>query len=342
MKKVLLMLILAATVTAGTQAQQLPRSTAAAENVSEDGIEAYKKAVVESGLQLHSFMIVRHGKVIAEQYYGDNVADKPHVMFSVSKTFTATAIGFAVQEKLLKLDDKVVTFFPDDLPAEVSSNLAALEIRHLLTMSVGQDIEPNVGAAGTKRWERVFLETPINHAPGTKFYYNSIATYMLSSILQKVTGKTVYDYLTPRLFKPLKIKDARWESNAQGVNYGGWGLFITTEDMAKMGQFILQQGKWNNKQLIAKEWIEDATSSHIQQPPQWTKPDTDLTQNDWAQGYCYQMWRCRFGAVRADGKDGQFIIIIPDKDAVVAITANIQNAQEEINQVWNNILPAMK
>ncbi|WP_199417030.1 serine hydrolase domain-containing protein [Chitinophaga silvatica] len=341
MKKVISMLMLAATVTAGAQAQQLLRSTPAAEKVSEDGIEAYKKAVEESGQQLHSFMIVRHGKVVAEQYYGDNAADKPHVMFSVSKTFTATAIGFAVQEKLLKLDDKVIKFFPDDLPAEVSPNLAALEIRHLLTMSVGQEVEPNVNAGGTQRWERVFLETPITHAPGTRFLYNSIASYMLSSIIQKVTGKTIFDYLTPRLFKPLQIDGARWESNAQGVNFGGWGLFIKTEDMAKMGQFIMQKGRWKNKQLISKEWIADATSSHIKQPPQWMKPDADQTQSDWAQGYGYQMWRCRFGAVRADGKDGQFIIIIPDKDAVVTTTANIQNMQEEINLIWKHILPAL-
>lgn len=341
MYKVLLTLTLATMFFAGAKAQQLPRSTPAAEKVSEDGIAAYKTAVKESGEQLHSFMIVRHGKVVAEQYYGDNAADKPHVMFSVSKTFTATAIGFAVQEKLIKLDDKVIKFFPDDLPAEVSANLAALEIRHLLTMSVGQEKEPTAGTADNRRWERIFLETPIIYAPGTKFLYNSIASYMLSSILQKVTGKTVFDYLTPRLFKPLQIAGARWESNAQGVNFGGWGLFIKTEDMAKMGQFILQKGKWKNKQLIAKEWIEDATQSHIQQPPQWLKQDADQAQSDWAQGYGYQMWRCRFGAVRADGKDGQFIIIIPDKDAVVVTTANIQNMQGEINLIWKHILPAL-
>ncbi|RAJ05386.1 CubicO group peptidase (beta-lactamase class C family) [Chitinophaga skermanii] len=324
------------------QAQSLPRSTPAAEKVSEKGIEDYVAAFKQKGEDIHSFMVLRHGKVVAEQYFGDNSATKPHVMWSVSKTFTATAIGFAVQEKLLTVNDKVIKYFPNDLPPEVSKNLQQLEIRHLLTMTNGQPTEPRPADFPNQSWEKTFFALSIVNEPGTKFYYNSYATYMLSSILQKVTGKTVLEYLTPRLFQPLGIEGAVWDSNPAGVSYGGWGLHIKTEDMAKMGQFILQKGTWNGKQLLAAKWFDEATRAHIVQSPQWVQPNADITVSDWSQGYGYQMWRCRHNAFRADGKDGQFIIIIPEKDAVIVTTANVQNMQEEINLIWDHLLAGLE
>lgn len=310
-------------------------------------VENLKAGMQKAKFDLHSIMVVQNGQVIAEDWMSEGAADKPHVMFSVSKTYTATAIGFAVAEGKLKVTDKVISFFPDKLPKEVSPYLQELEIRHLLTMSVGHDIDPTPGIANVKDGDyiRYFLSYPIEHKPGTQFVYNSLATFMCSAILQKVTGQKMIDYLYPRLFRPLGINGVHWEETPQGINIGGWGLYAKTEDMAKLGQFFLQKGIWNGKQLLPVAWFDEATTSKIASLPAGVKKE-DLKvkpkDSDWLQGYGYQMWRCRHNAYRADGKDGQFIIIVPEKNAVIVTTANIGDMQSEINLIWKHILPALK
>jgi hypothetical protein len=149
----------------------------------------------------------------------------------------------------------------------------------------------------------------------------------------------VVDFLTPRLFEPLAIKDADWEICPQGINTGGWGLRIHTEDMAKLGQLYLQKGKWNGKQLLPEAWIAEATTAKIDQKPGITPEQREY--DDWAQGYCYQIWRCRHNAFRGDGAFGQYIIVMPEQDAVLAVQANLNDMQKEINLVWDYLLPAM-
>ena len=309
----------------------------------------YLRAVKKADQDLHSIMILQHGKVVKEQWLGEGDRHTPHVLNSVSKTFTATAIGFAVAEGKLKVTDKVISFFPDQLPAEVSPYLKELEIRHLLTMSSGHDVDPTalVRQKGNEKadWAKLFLSAPLVHKPGTYFVYNSLGTYMLSAIIQKVTGEKVINYLYPRLFRPLGIVGATWEESPQGVNCGGWGLYLKTEDLAKMGQFFLQKGKWNDKQLLPESWIEEATTSKIASLPAGMRPENlkmKPKDSDWLQGYGYQMWRCRHNAVRADGANGQYIIILPEQDAVIAMTANIGDMQAEINLIWKYILPALR
>ena len=327
-------------------AYPLPRSTPQAENVTRRGISAFLSAIQQSGQELHSLMIVRNGKVVAEQWFGDHAPSKPHAMYSVSKTFAATAIGFAVSENRLKVTDKVISFFPDKLPETVSPNLQALEIRHLLTMSVGHDVNrvEQARRVANADWVKAFLSVPIEEKPGTEFMYNSMATYMLSAIIQKVTGEKLIDYLTPRLFRPLGITGITWEESPQGINIGGWGLNVKTEDMAKLGLLYLQKGKWNGKQLLPESWIEEATTSHIASLPSGTKRENlkmKPADSDWLQGYGYQMWRCRHNGVRADGASGQFIVILPEKNTVIVLTANIPDMQAELNLVWEHILPAL-
>ena len=328
-------------------ANPLPRSTPQAEKVSRKGISGYLEAVKNKEQDIHSLMIVRHGKVVFEQWFGDNAPDKLHSLWSVSKTFTATAIGFAVSENRLKVTDKVISFFPDKLPPVVSPYLKELEIKHLLTMSVGHD----ANKAGQARrgdnvdWVEAFLSVPIEQKPGTEFMYNSMATYMLSAIIQKVTGEKVIDYLNPRLFQPLGITGITWEESPQGINTGGWGLSVKTEDMAKLGQLFLQKGTWNGRQLLPEAWIDEATASHIASLPSGTKRENlkiKPEDSDWLQGYGYQMWRCRHNGVRADGANGQYIIILPDKDAVIAVTANVSDMQAEINLIWEHLLPSLE
>jgi CubicO group peptidase (beta-lactamase class C family) len=319
----------------------LPQSSPEAEGVSSQAIITFLDSVAKSHTEMHGFVFIRHGKMIASGWWNPYQADLKHTLYSTSKSFTATAVGFAVSEKLMEVDDRVISFFEDDLPDTISPFLANLRVKDLLSMTVGMDPDPTSAVIRKdSNWVKGFLSTPIVNKPGTKFLYNTLATYMLSAIVQKVTGEKIIDYLTPRLFTPLGIEGMDWEEDLRGINTGGWGLRLKTEDMARFGQLFLQKGKWNGKQILPAEWIEEATTSKIDQAPDMPAEKKDSS--DWTQGYCYQMWRCRHHAFRADGAFGQFIIIMPDEDAVIAIHAETPDMQDEINLVWNYLLPGMK
>jgi CubicO group peptidase (beta-lactamase class C family) len=334
----LLFLLLLTTCTGNKTDNALPRSTPEAEGVSSAAIQAFIEAADKEANEIHSFMLLRHGKVISEGWWKPYAPELKHTMYSLSKSFTSTAVGFAVTEKLLTVNDKVISFFPENVPDTISTNLAQMTVKDLLTMSAGMDPDPTFRVRGaTGSWEEIFFRTPVLNEPGSKFLYNSLATYMLSSIVQKVTGEKIIDYLTPRLFEPLGISGIDWEVNSQGVNTGGWGLRLKTEDIAKAGQFYLQKGKWHGKQLLPAEWIEEATSVKIYQAPD--APQSKKDSSDWMQGYCYQFWRCRHNAYRGDGAYGQYMIILPDLDAVLAITSQTGDMQKELNLVWKYLLP---
>lgn len=327
--------------------KSLPRSTAEAEGVPAEGLKTYLDAVENSGQEMHSLMIVRHGKVIAEQWWGDHSPTRPHIMNSVSKTFTATAIGFAVAEGRLKVTDKVISFFPDKLPTgELPAYLDELEVKHLLTMSVGQDehtIDPIRRTEGSD-WVAGFLAHPIVHQPGTQFGYNSLGSYILSAILSRVTGEDMIDYLYPRLFRPLGIVGVTTQRSPQGIPTGGWGMYLKTEDMAKMGQFFLQRGQWDGKQLLPESWFDEATAAQIESlPPFQRKEDLKVTplESDALYGYGYQMWRCRHNALRADGANGQYILILPDQDTVVVTTAHVPDMQKILDLIWEYLYPVL-
>jgi CubicO group peptidase (beta-lactamase class C family) len=319
----------------------LPRSIPEAEGVSSQGILDFLDAAAKSRNEFHSFMFLRHGKVIAEGWWNPYKPELKHTLYSTSKSFTATAVGFAVSEKRLSVSDKVISFFPNDLPDTVSPFLAKMTIKDLLSMSAGQDPDPTFATVvKDSNWVKSFLAKPVVHEPGTKFLYNTLATYMLSAIVQKATGEKVIDFLKPRLFEPLAIEGMDWEVDTRGINCGGWGLRLKTEDMAKFGQLFLQKGKWNGKQVLPASWVEEATTLKIYQAPD--APQSRKDSSDWLQGYCYQMWRCRHNCFRADGAYGQYIIVMPDQDAVIAITCETPDMQDEINLVWEYLLPALK
>ncbi|MEP6668405.1 MAG: serine hydrolase [Chthoniobacter sp.] len=319
----------------------LPRSTPEAEGVSSPAIEAFLDALAQSKHEFHSIVVARHGRVIAEGWWAPYAAELPHTMYSMSKSFTSTAVGLAVAEGKLSVEDKVTSFFPDDLPKVISDNLAALQVKHLLTMSVGNEHEPTYAMVEQQNWVRAFLAAPITHTPGSVFLYNSAATYMCSAIVQRVTGQKVIDYLTPKLFTPLNIEGMTWETCPRGINTGGWGLSIQTEGLAKFGQLYLQKGKWGSKEILPPAWVEEATTKHIQQPDP-AKPSRPHEDNDWVQGYGYQFWRCRHNAFRGDGAFGQFTIVLPEQDAVIAITGESADLQGELDLVWQHLLPAMQ
>ena len=286
---------------------------------------------------LHSLMVLRHGQVVAEGWWGPYRRDDPHMLFSLSKSFTSTAIGLAVAEGKLSLDDTVLSFFPEDAPAEPSENLKAMRVRDLLAMSTGHDadaIEPFPYTDPAVSQTRAFLALPVAHKPGTHFVYNTLATYMLSAIVQKVSGKPLVDYLRPRLFEPLGIRNPKWDATPKGVTLGGFGLSVTTEDIARFGQLYLQKGEWDGKRLLPAEWVAAATARQVS--------NGSNPASDWEQGYGYQFWRCRHGAYRGDGAFGQYCIVMPEQDAVIAITCGVRDMQAVLNLVWEHLLPGMK
>lgn len=325
----------------GQKPASLPRSTPEAEGVSSEGILDFLEAAAKSNHEFHSFMVLRHGKVVAEGWWNPYRSDLKHTLYSCSKSFAATAIGFAVAEKRLTVEDKVVSFFPEDLPATMPPYLAELRVKDLLSMSVGHEKDPTSKiTAREEDWVKAFFAIPIVQQPGTKFLYNSSATFMLSAIVQKLTGEKIIDYLKPRLFDPLGITGMDWENNPDGINVGGWGLRLKTEDMAKFGQLFLQKGVWKGKQILPAAWVEEATTMKILQDPNATQGKRDSS--DWLQGYCYQMWRSRNNSYRGDGAFGQYILVFPEKDAVIAITSETPDMQAEFNLIWKHLFPAIK
>lgn len=318
----------------------LPRSTPEAEGIAAAAINTFLDSVAVSKHEFHSFMLVRHGKVVAEGWWNPYRPDLKHTLYSLSKSFTATAVGFARAEGKLSLEDKVVSFFPDERPDTANAFLQQLTVKDLLTMSVGQEPDPTSIAVQDTNWVKRFLAIPILHQPGTRFLYNSMATYMLSAIVQKVTGQRVLEYLTPRLFEPLGITGADWETDPKGINTGGWGLRVRTEDIAKFAQLFLQNGKWQGRQVLPAGWVAEASKAHIIQHPEYSKAKRDSS--DWEQGYGYQMWRCRNNAYRGDGAFGQYAIVMPEQDAVIAITSETADMQGELDLVWKILLPAMQ
>ncbi len=315
-----------------TVSLRLPRSSPEAQGVSSAAVLAFVDAADKAIDALHSVMLVRHGHVVAEGWWAPYDAMTRHELYSLSKSFTSTAVGLAVAEGKLSIDDPVLKFFPDDAPAAPSNNLKAMRVHDLLRMSTGHQSEPRL--AGSKEpWTKTFLAHPVPFKPGTHFLYNTAGTYMQSAIVQKATGQTVLDYLRPRLFEPLGITSPAWGTSPQGVSLGGYGLSVRTEDIARFGQLYLQKGRWYNRQLIPAAWVEAATAL---QTANGSNPNSD-----WDQGYGYQFWRCRHGAYRGDGAFGQFCIMLPEQDAVVAITSGVRDMQAVLNLVWDKLLPAL-
>lgn len=340
MKKLRSLLIVLALAGAGRlsaqSGQALPRSTPEQQGISSAGILAFVQAADTSVDAMNSFMLVRHGRVVAEGWWAPYDARTPHIFYSLSKSFTSTAVGLAIADRKLSLDDEVMKFFPEDAPAEPSANLRGMRVRDLLRMSAGHETEAplwsDTSRMRNERLTKTFLAHPVPFKPGTRFMYNSPATYMLSAIVQKVIGTSVLDYLRPRVFDPLGFENPTWLASAQGVSMGAFGLMGRTEEIARFGQLYLQKGVWNGRQLIPATWVAQATALETS--------NGSAPTSDWDQGYGYQFWRSRHG-YRGDGAFGQYMLILPEQDAVIAITSGVRNMQSVMDLVWTKLLPAM-
>lgn len=329
MKRLLLILMLAAlAIGANAQINELPRSTPEEQGVpSRALINLFDSLHVMPGTDIHSMIVMRHGKVVGEFYPAPFAPEYQHTQYSSSKTLVSLAVGMAIDENRLRLTDRVATFFPESLPSSISTNLAAMTLHDLLTMQSG--IKPDWSMrAKVTNWVETFLAKPVVNKPGEVFAYDSMVTYMISAIVQKATGKTVLEYLKEKMFAPMNITRVNWEISPEGINSGGWGLHIQSESLAKVGQMWLDGGVWNGEQLVSKEWIELMGTRHA---------------NGGDHGYGYQVWMCRYpGAVRADGALGQYVIVVPEKDVVIVLTeASFTNGKPQRGLIWDQFLPAL-
>jgi CubicO group peptidase (beta-lactamase class C family) len=318
-------------------AAPLPRSTPSAQGADALGIAALVDALdAAPGVEPHSLMVLRHGRVIAEGWWAPYRPEHRRQLYSLSKSFTATAVGFAVAEGLLGLDDPVVAHFPE-LDAEITDPRSrAILVRHLLAMASGHETDQWEPAVARDPGDPVrgFLLGPPEREPGSVFTYNQPCTYTLAAIVQRLTGRTLTEYLRPRLFDPLGAEDVAWLQHPPGRDLGFIGLHATTETVARLGELYLRRGSWAGKRLLPEEWVAEATRAHIP-----TKGFGNQGQ-DWQLGYGRHFWMARHG-YRGDGAYGQFCLVLPEQDAVVALTSATRDLQSALDPVWEHLLPAL-
>lgn len=256
--------------------------------------------------------------------------------YSITKSFTSTAVAFAVQEKLFSLEDYVLDHFSEDAPEEQSEYLKEMKLKHLLTMSMGFE-EPmlmgDVRARMTEKdWVRYVLNANIVHTPGTVFQYNNAGPYLLGILIQKLSKKSLIEYLNPRLFAPLGIPTPSCEQDPQGNTFGAGGLVLGVSEIAKLGQLYLQKGNWQGKQLIEQAWFESAASPQV-------KVEDD---GEFGSYYGYLFWIMDDQVYRADGKYGQYIVIAPKKQAVIAVNAmRIENEKDVLRLIMQHVYPML-
>jgi CubicO group peptidase (beta-lactamase class C family) len=315
--------------------KDLPRSAAAAQQVDPAAVLAFVDAVeADPAIELHSLMVVRHGHVVAEGWWAPHTPERTRLLYSLSKSFTSTALGFALAEGRFSLDDTVVSHFPEFAEEVTDPRSRSVTLGHVASMASGHDRDMLQEALTRDPQEPVrgFLLVPPDAEPGTVFAYSQPCTYTLAAVIQRTAGMRLTGYLRPRLFDPLGIGEVGWLTWPPGREQGFSGLFARTEDVAKPGQLYLQGGRWGEDQLLPERYVHQATSRQI---------DTPNEDNlDWRQGYGLQFWMARHG-YRGDGAFGQFCVVLPAHDAVVATTAGTEAMQAVLDNLWQHLLPGL-
>ncbi len=296
----------------------------------------FRLGVQEQQLNVYGIVVKQHGRTIASHRWR---SDDFVQVYSVSKTVTALAVGLAVNEGYFDLQNKVLSFFPEIEIKKTTKYLSQITVQHLLTMTSGHmapSLEVHYFEDTIGDWAEHILNAPVVYEPGTCFEYDNGCTYLLSCIVQKTTGMTVRDFLLPRLFTPLGIYNPQWDCSPAGVNKGCIGLHLTTEYLSRLTQLLLQEGEWEGKQLIPKDYMKELSKVHILNPGYWNDSET-------GNGYGYQVWMNPVpNSYRMDGLYGQYGIVLPDYDAAIAITSHQEKMQTDILRlVWKTILPRL-
>lgn len=311
----------------------LPRSRPEAEGVPSAALSALLDRWEAVGVEAHGLLVLRHGRVVAEGSWTPYRRDRIQLVYSVSKTFTSCAVGFAEAEGLLRLDERLVDVFPE--AAGVAGPLASrLTLHHVLSMSTGHEADTLVwrehGLAG---FPAEFLAQEPEREPGSWFVYHNGATLMAALAVQRRSGERLLDYLRPRLLDPLGIPEAAW-AGQDGLDAGYSGLHVSTEAVARLGELLRLDGTWEGRRILPQGWVARASGAHVSTAEH---PGT----TDWQQGYGYQLWRCRDDAFRADGAWGQFAVVVPDAGLVVAVTTCSPDTQALLDGIWEVLLPAL-
>jgi len=273
--------------------------------------------------EIHTLQIYDHDSMvlrIAPAPY--HAADKREI-YSLSKSFCSTAIGFLCDEGKLSVEDRIVDLFPDKLPDTVSENLAKMRLKHVLSMNTGHKGCVMYHMVRSEDAPRAFLAQEVTYEPGTHFAYNTGATCLLSCIVERITGMKLLDFLTWKLFLPLGISDVRWNRVPDGNNEGGCGIHVSSDDIVKLGLLYLHGGMWNGKRLLSEAWVKEATS-----------PISDNSCNgtpDWCAGYGYQFWVNAREGFRGDGAFGQLCFVLPERQLVFAVQTELGDMQAEID-----------
>jgi CubicO group peptidase (beta-lactamase class C family) len=311
-----------------------PRSSPTALGIDATGVTALVRALETTpGIEPHGIVLLRHGQVAAEGWWAPYSADRVHLLYSLSKSFTAAAVGIASREGLLDLDSTVISHFPE-LDAEITAPRSrTMTLRNILSMASGHREETldRARAIDPENIVRGFLLLPPDQDPGTVFAYNQPCTYTLAEIVRRVSGGTLVEYLRPRLFEPLGIDQVSWKRDGTG-ELGFSGCYATTESIAKLGQLYLQRGVWDGSRILDEHWVQAATRTQVANP--------DEENPDWSQGYGYQFWMARHG-FRGDGAYGQFCVVLPEHDVVLAMTGQSLDMQAVLDAVWEHLLPAI-
>src|SRR4051812_20971128 len=301
--------------------EPLPTASPSSQGVDARGIEKFLDALEDDPrIEPHSMMLLRHGSVIASGWWAPFTPDRLHLLYSLSKTFTASALGFAVDEGLIGLDDVAVEAFPEFADEITTPRARAIRVRHLAAMASGHTQEMLGPAVETDPQEPIrgfFLHEP-ERDPGTVFAYNQPCTYTVAAMIQRAAGTDLVDYLRPRLFDPLGMPPVSWQAYPAGRNLGFSGLFGTTQSVVKLGQLYLDGGRWEGEQLLPEGWTEQVSTRWVD--------TTNEANPDWGCGYGFQVWIARHG-YRGDGAFGQFCVILPEQDAVLATTASTDAMQ---------------
>ncbi|NII39860.1 CubicO group peptidase (beta-lactamase class C family) [Curtobacterium flaccumfaciens] len=311
------------------------RSSPSTLGIDATGVDRLVSALEDTaGVEPHSIMVLRHGQVAAEGWWAPFAADRAHLLYSLSKSFTAAAVGIAVRAGLIDLDDTMISHFPE-LDAEVTDERTRrMLVRHLLAMASGHrtDTIDRAEQLDPTNTVRGFLLLPPEEEPGSVFAYNQPCTYTLGEIVRRVSGTSLLEYLRPRLLAPLGIDDFAWRRDDAGAELGYSGGYTTTDAIAALGQLYLQGGVWNGERLLDEDWIAAATSVRVENP--------DEAAADWSVGYGFQFWMARHG-FRGDGAYGQFCVVLPEQDVVVAMTGQSVDMQAVLDAVWEHLLPAV-
>jgi CubicO group peptidase (beta-lactamase class C family) len=310
----------------------LPRSAPAAARVSSGSITALLDRLEDQAVECHSIMVVRGGHVVAEGWWAPFTADRPHLLYSLTKSFTSTAVGLAIADGLLSLDDRVVDVLPERVPAGIPEQARRLTVHHLLSMTAGHGAD-----SLTEAWElepgdlvKGFLRVPFTEPEGTRHTYDNTTTYVLARMVERVTGRELPEFLHERLFEPMGVGHSEWDRVAGGASFGFHGLHLTTEAVAAFGELLLRGGRWGDRQLVPRDWVELATGRHIA-----TRPPGDA---DFLCGYGYQFWRSRYG-FHGNGSFGQMCVVVPSHDLVVAVTGANSQAQVIHDAIRECLLP---